>query len=102
MPLSAAVSFIEIVYAAPMPLCILFPCSAAVFAKAVFGSFKEGDTATSTVLRWNTFEFGAGIAVCTIRCATLHIVPIKTHMPLKIWVIAELVHLISEYAGNFR
>lgn len=101
MPQIAALLFSgELIDTHPVPLSSLFSGYAAVFAKALFLSFKEGDAASGTVLRGNSPELCTGVTVRAVGNAALHVVPVEAHMALPVRVIAQLIHVEFENAGK--
>lgn len=79
-----------------MALGLLLPGSTAFFAKPVLRPLVERSSATHTVLRRDTSELCAVVAVRAASSAAIQGVPVEAHILLPEAVIAQRVHPVAE------
>ena len=65
-------------------------------AEAVFFALVEGTAAPCAILRLNTPECCAAVAIRTPCGASANVVPIHAHKPLPVRIVAEIVHALTK------
>ena len=79
-----------------MALCLFLPRQPASRAEGVSFAFDERTTAASAVLRRDSAELGAFVAVGT-EIATLDFIPVCAHEPLPVGIIVNVVDALAEH-----
>ena len=79
-----------------MALRLFLPRQPAGWAECIFFALYERTTAASAVLRRDSAELGAFVAV-DAEIAALDFIPVHAHEPLPVWIIVNVVDALAEH-----
>ena len=86
------------IYAAPVPLCLLFPVKTALQAECVFFALVECSPAPGTILRRDFLVLGAAVAIGAASRTVLQVIPMQACCALPVlvpmvfqcWIVTDL------------
>ena len=79
-----------------MALCLFLPRQPASRAEGVSFAFDERTAAPGAMLRRDSAELGAFVAV-DAEIAALDFIPVHAHDPLPVWIIVNVVDALAEH-----